>query len=128
GGEQWVPGTGGARYYILPSGGFYKWSGAAGQLTGTLVAQLDPSYNANPGLLRGAQPVQGQATVSLSGSTLTITPDAGFSGLLYVTATVSDGSATASQTFKVTVMGPTLAAIPDQTVAAGQGLTLTLQG
>src|SRR5262249_17615301 len=127
GGEQWVQGSGGAWYYILPSGGFYKWSGAAGQLTGTLVAQLDPSYFANPRLLLGAQPVQGQATVSLSGSTLTITPDAGFSGLLYVTATVSDG-ATASQTFKVTVMGPTLAAIPDQTVAAGQGLTLTLQG
>jgi hypothetical protein len=34
---------------------------------------------------------------------LTITPNAGFTGILYITATVSDGSATASQTFKLTV-------------------------
>src|SRR5262249_36618235 len=34
GGEQWVQGTGGVWYYILPSGAFYKWSGSG--LTGTL--------------------------------------------------------------------------------------------
>src|SRR5262249_18548418 len=47
GGEQWVQGTGGTWYYILPSGAFYRWSGASGQLTGTLVAQLGSAYNAN---------------------------------------------------------------------------------
>jgi hypothetical protein len=128
GGEQWVQGTGGVWYYILPSGAFYKWSGVHGQLTGTLVAQLAPSYNTNPSLLVNAQPGQGQATVSLFGAQLTITPNTGFVGVLYMTATVSDGSATASQTFQLTVTGPTLAAIPDQTVAAGHSLTLTLQG
>ena len=130
GGEQWVQGSGGTWYYILPSGAFYRWSGSG--LTGTLVAQLDPSYNANPSLLLNAQAGQGQATVSLSGATLTITPNAGFSGLLFVTATVSDGQGSASQAFTVTVTAanapPTLGAIPDQTVAAGQSLTLTLQG
>ncbi len=126
GGEQWVAGTGGIWYYILPSGGFYRWSGNG--LTGTLIAQLGPSYDANPSLLVNAQPGQGQATVSISGAQLTITPDAGFAGILYVTASVSDGAATASQTFTLTVAGPTLAAIPNQTVAAGQSLTLTLQG
>ena len=95
-----MQGTGGVWYYILPSGAFYKWSGSG--LTGTFVAQLNPSYNASPSLLVNAQPGQGQATVSLSGAQLTITPNAGFTGLLYVTATVSDGSATASQTFKLT--------------------------
>src|SRR5205814_7491260 len=101
GGEQWVQGTGGVWYYILPSGAFYQWSGSG--LTGTLVAQLDPSYNANPGLLVNAQPGQGQATVSVSGAQLTIAPNAGFTGVLYVTATVSNGSVSASQTFKVAV-------------------------
>src|SRR5262249_24819315 len=52
GGEQWVQGTGGAWYYILPSGAFYHWSGSG--LTGTLVAQLGSAYNANPSLLVNA--------------------------------------------------------------------------
>src|SRR5262249_55938219 len=95
----------------------------------TLVAQLDPSYNANPGLLVNAQPGQGQATVSLSGAQVTITPNSGFAGPLFVTATVSNGYNTASQAFQLTVIAPpTLAAIGDQTVTAGQSLTLTLQG
>jgi hypothetical protein len=129
GGEQWVQGTGGAWYYILPSGAFYKWSGAKGQLTGTLVAQLDPSYNANPSLLVNARPGQGQATVSLSGATLTITPNSGFAGQLFVTATASNGYNTASQAFRLTVVAPpTLAPIADQTIAEGKSLTLTLQG
>ena len=76
GGEQWVQGTGGVWYYLLPSGAFYQWTG--GGLNGTLVAQLDPSYNANPSLLVNAQPGQGQATLTVSGATLTITPKAGF--------------------------------------------------
>jgi hypothetical protein len=127
GGEQWVQGSGGAWYYILPSGVFYQWSGSG--LTGTFVAQLDPSYNANPGLLVNAQPVQGQAAVSINGAVLTITPNPGFAGLLFVTATVSDGYLSASQAFQLTVIAPpTLAAIPDQTVATGHSLMLTLQG
>jgi hypothetical protein len=129
GGEQWVQGSGGLWYFILPSGAFYQWSGASGQLTGTLVAQLDPSYNANPSLLVNAQPGQGQASVTVSGSTLTIKPNAGFTGLLFVTATVSDGYLSASRAFQLTVIAPpTLAAIADQAVPAGQSLTLTLQG
>jgi hypothetical protein len=129
GGEQWVQGPGGAWYYILTSGAFYKWSGVSGQLTGSFVAQLDPSYNANPSLLVNAQPGQGQARVSISGAQVTITPNSGFAGQLFVTATASNGYNTASQAFRLTVVAPpTLAPIADQTVAAGQSLTLTVRG
>jgi hypothetical protein len=96
-----VQGNSGTWYYILPSGALYRWSGSG--LTGTLVAQLDPSYNASPGLLVKAQPGQGEATVSVRGSTLTITLNAGFTGVLYVTASVSDGQQSASQAFQLIV-------------------------
>src|SRR5262249_24505063 len=93
------------------------------------VAQLDPSYNANPSLLVNAQPGQGQATVSISGEQVIITPNAGFAGLLFVTTTVSNGYNTASRTFPLLVIAPpTLAAIGDQTVTVGQSLSLSLQG
>jgi hypothetical protein len=100
--EEWVYGAGGAQYFILPDGGFYLWDGSD-TASGTWIANLPVADYSDPSLLYNAQPGQGQATVSLSGSTLTLTPNAGFTGLLYVTATVSDGSLSASQTFKVTV-------------------------
>ncbi len=110
GGEQWVQGNGGGWYYILPSGALYAWSGSG--LNGTLIAQLDPTYNANPSLLVNAKPGQGQATASTSGSSLTLTPNSGFTGVLFVTATASDGYNTASQTFQLTVAAPTLPTVP----------------
>jgi hypothetical protein len=67
------------------------------------VAQLGSAYNANPSLLVNAQAGQGQATVSVVGSALTITPNPGFTGPLFVTATVSDGRQSASQAFQLTV-------------------------
>jgi hypothetical protein len=120
GNEQWIQGNGGGWYYMLPSGALYAWSGSG--LTGTLVAQLDTSYNANPSLLVGAQPGQGQATASTFGSSLTIIPSSGFTGLLFVTATASDGYNTASQPFQLTLAAPTLATTPavtSQTPASG---------
>ena len=103
-----MQGNGGGWYYILPSGALYAWSGSG--LNGTLIAQLDPSYNANPSLLVNAQPGQGQATASTNGSSLTITPSPGFTGVLFVTASASDGYNTASRTdvSQLTVAAPTL--------------------
>jgi hypothetical protein len=68
-----------------------------------LIAQLPVADYADPSLLYNAQAGQGPATVSVSGSTLTVTPDSGFTGVFYVTASVSNGYFSASQTFKVTV-------------------------
>ena len=120
GGEQWVEGNGGGWYYILPGGALYAWSGSG--LNGTLIAQLDPSYNANPTLLVTAGPGQGQAATSIVGSSLSILPNSGFTGVLFVTATVSDGYNTASQTFQLTVATTTLAtppAVTSETPASG---------
>jgi hypothetical protein len=51
--EKWVQGNGGAWYFILPSGAFYRWDG--GGATGTLLAQLNPSYYNDPTTLTGAR-------------------------------------------------------------------------
>jgi hypothetical protein len=97
-----VLGSGAVWYFILPDGGLYRWDGSS-QATGTLIAQLNPADNTDPTRLINAQPGQGPASLSISGSTLTITPSTGFTGVFYVAATVSDGTTTDSKTFKVTV-------------------------
>jgi hypothetical protein len=100
--EKWVYGAGGHEYFILPSGAFYLWDGS-NTASGTLVANLPVADYNDSSLLYNAQAGQGQATVSVNGAQLTITPSAGFTSVLYVTATVSDGQASASQTFQLTV-------------------------
>lgn len=61
--------------------------------------------------------------------TLTITPKANRSGSATLTITVSDGQATATRSFKLTVNpvndAPTLSSLTDQAVTAGDG-TLTI--
>jgi hypothetical protein len=98
--DKWFQGSGGAWFFILPNGQLYKWDGTAGQATGTLIATMDASYYANPSLLYNA--TQG-ATVSVSGTQLTITPNPGFVGTLTVTATASDGTLSDSKSFTLTV-------------------------
>jgi subtilisin family serine protease len=98
--DKWFQGSGGAWFFILPNGQLYKWDGTAGQATGTLIATMDASYYKDPSLLYNA--TRG-ATVSVNGNQLTVTPDATFVGLLTVTATASDGQATDSKSFTLTV-------------------------
>jgi hypothetical protein len=99
--EKWFLGSGGAWYFILPTGAVYKWDGSH-HATGTLIATLNPSYWANPALLYNATPTAG-TILSWSGSELTVTPDPSFTGLLFVTVTASDGLTSASDTFTLTV-------------------------
>jgi hypothetical protein len=98
--EKWIQGTGGVWYFITPDGSLYQWDGS-GTASGSLVAQFSPAYNADPTLLTNAP--QYPATLAVSGASLTITPQSGFTGAFYVTATVSNGQLSASQAFKVTV-------------------------
>jgi subtilase family serine protease len=99
-GDKWFQGNGGVWYFILPSGGVYLWDGTANQASGTQVATLQTAYYSDPSLLYNASV---GATTSVSGSQLTVTPSTNFVGLLYVTATASDGVLTDSKTFTITV-------------------------
>src|SRR5262249_46554196 len=52
--DKWVQGNGGTWYFMLPSGAFYRWDGSS-QATGTLLAQLNPSYYSDPTTLTAAR-------------------------------------------------------------------------
>ena len=70
--------------------------------------------------------------MSVTGTTLTVTPNAGFTGVFYVNVSVSDGKGgTANEEFKVTVnpgtiQPPVLTPIADQTTTAGTAFNVTL--
>jgi hypothetical protein len=127
--EKWMQGTGGVWYFITPDGSFSRWDGS-NTASGPLVATVNIADYADPSRLYNAQPASANATLGVSGNQVTITPVAGYAGTLIVTATLGDGTNTISQTFNVRVLAntpPTLAAIPDQTMAVNPAtLTLTL--
>jgi hypothetical protein len=94
-----------------------------------LVAHLGTSVYTDPSQLWNAQNTAVATTLGIAGDVLTITPNAGYTGTFVIIASVSDGQASASQSFRVTVNAPpTLAAIPGQSIPAGQSGTVTLQG
>lgn len=126
-----VSGSNQGWYFILPNGQVYSWDGSS-QATGTLIATLPTSYYADPSLLYNARGGSPAATVTASGNVLTVTPNAGSSGVFYVRATVSDGTFSASQFFPVTVTAanhaPVLAPIANASIARGSSYTVTLSG
>jgi subtilisin family serine protease len=130
--EKYLQGTGGAWYFLLPDGKFYKWNSTIND--GTLLATLTPAIYADPGLLYNAPAPTGgnvSATATLNGTTLTLDPVAGQSGTFTVNVSASDGLATATQSFVVTVLAgtPTLATVADQAMSPSQGsLAIDLAG
>jgi hypothetical protein len=100
--EKWVQGPDDVAYFILPDGSFFLWDGSS-QATGTLVANLDPSYWADPYLLLNATPGPAPALTPVTGTTLTIAPDSGFLGTFGVMVTASDGVRSDAKFFNVTV-------------------------
>jgi uncharacterized protein YkwD len=99
-GEKWIRGSGNVWYYIIPDGTFYRWHG--GSITNrTLIAQLDPVYHTSPSLLHNAQFGLAEATVNVSGTTLTVNRDPGAIGTLVLTVSVSDGQRSDSETFRI---------------------------
>jgi hypothetical protein len=122
--ERWVLSDDGNQwYFITPDGNFYRWLGGNRDIAANseLVATLSPATHADPALLYDAQAGAAvPATVSVTGSTLTIDPNAGFVGTFSVLVTVTDiGGATDSRLVRVDVTGATV---------AGGLLTLNLGG
>src|SRR5262249_20967148 len=117
--EKWLQGAD-AQYFLLPNGELRRWHdapysyGPAG-----LIATLDPRFYADPSLLWNAA---GPPVLTVTGNQLTIDPPAGFAGTFSVRVTVSDGSATATGTFSVTVMNtpPVLGSLPNVSMSPSQ--------
>jgi subtilisin family serine protease len=128
--EKWMSSAGGAWYCILPNGQVRRWAGSmsATLQPANLVGTLDASYYANPSLLWNATPVA-TLGLSVSGNRLTISAPTSATGNYQVTATVSNGSLSASQTFTVSIAAPLqIAPIANQTMTTGGSLSLTLSG
>ena len=92
-------------YYILPNGDFYEFTPPYSNrtLTGAFVAHLGVAVYNDPSLLWNAQNTAVPVGLTVSGNQLTIAPGAGYTGTFVGIATVSDGLATASRAFKVTI-------------------------
>ena len=103
--EKYLLGNGNVLYFVLPNGSLYRWGGSIA--ASTLVDTLGPAYYSNPALLYNAQTpaltsISSTSVVAtISGSTLTIAREAGFTDVLCVQVSVSDGSKSDSQTFTV---------------------------
>jgi hypothetical protein len=128
--EKWFQGSGSAWFFILPSGSVYQWDGTLNQATGTFIATLPISYYNDPSLLYNAQAGNPVATVTASGSVLTITPSAGFTGTFDVRATVTDGTFAVSRYITVTATSanqpPVLSSLSDGNIARGTSYTVAL--
>jgi glucose/arabinose dehydrogenase len=118
--EKWLLGAGSGWYFLLPTGDLYRWDGS-GAASGTFIANTGASTWADPSLLYNAPQGQPHATLSVSGSTLTVTRDTGSTGGLVVTVTAGDGTLSDRKTFAITVTNrPSLAALADRAVPASQ--------
>ena len=131
--EKWLLGTNQQWYFILPNGELRKWAGSmtASMTPDNLLANLNSSFYADPSLLWNAQPgTAPNVTLAISGNQLTIQAPSGFTGSFVVQAGVSDGSASDSKSFTVTVVAAAVALTLDtpanQILLAGKSLSVNL--
>lgn len=89
-------------YFMLTNGDFYKLNGSIAD--SVFLQTVDPAYFNDLSILYDAQaPVGPIITASITGNQLTLTPPVDFTGTITVDVTVTDGAATVTQTFVVTV-------------------------
>ena len=103
--EKWLRADDLTWYFLTPNGDFWRWTGngSAAQIPANraLVASLSSTVYDNPARLVDA--VSETATVTVSGSILTVDPNSDFTGIFGVEASVSDGSLSDSKMFLVSV-------------------------
>ena len=103
-GEKWFLSGTSQWHFLLASGELYQWDGGPGA-SGTLVGNVGTSYHQDASRLVNPPADQPRATLSISGTTLTVTRDLSWVSALVVTVTVSDGQLSDSKAFTVTVAG-----------------------
>jgi hypothetical protein len=101
-GDKWLQAAGSQWYFILPGGDLYQWDGGSGA-TGTLLGNVGTSYYDDPTRLTNPPADDPHATLSISGTTLTITRDPAWVSAIVVTVTASDGVWSDSKTFTTSV-------------------------
>jgi hypothetical protein len=104
--EKWVIDKNNLWYAILPNGKLYRWTLTMAQTLqpANLIATLDPSIYAQPRLLWSASaPTTPALTYTWVGNQLTIQRPATLTGIFFVNVTISDGWATTTKTFQVTL-------------------------
>ena len=109
--EKWLAGTGGARYFLLPDGSFYRATGASLGVR-TLFASLSPTYYQNPTSLFDAIPRRLIATAR--GSMIQIGSTTGTAGDFAVQVQASDGTSASTRNFAVHVASVTPPELPEQ--------------
>ena len=100
--EKWIAGANHKWYYLTPDGILWE-SMDGGTVNAEQVTSLSPATYANPQLLYDAQPGRAAGTVTITGTTLSVDPNAKFVGLFGVEIFVSDGRASDSTLILVTV-------------------------
>src|SRR5262249_5796595 len=104
--EKWVKGGGTGWYFLLPNGELYQWDGVTDDAVGTLLGNVGTSYHQDPYRLVNAAANDAHVSLSVSGTTLTITRDLSWVSAIVITVIASDGKGgTDSETFTVTVTG-----------------------
>jgi hypothetical protein len=130
--EEWLSGSNGAYYWLMPGGALYRYAGASATLqSANLVGTLNVSYYANPALLwSAAYAGNPPAVLSVSGTTLSILSPAYWVGSYGVVVTATDAqhrTVTASFNLTVNPAPPVLTPIANQTVTdANSNVSLTL--
>jgi hypothetical protein len=114
--DKWFQGSGGLWYFILPNGEFYRWNNTANQAVGTLLGTFSSAYWANPALIRDETAIPGSVVPVINGNILSFSSGPNVPAQLRVTASVSDGFFTDSETFLAIIQNlpPVLDPVPDQ--------------